>query len=227
MKQVNSTGPAILGHDLPGQKRFTAKEIHERLCEHCMVVDVRPKEAFAAAHVPGAINIPLGQNLPSWAGWVLPYDKHLVIVPSSPEEMPEVVTHLIRVGLDQIEGYMEDGMDAWQNHGFAISKLEALSVQELDTRLKAAASKHPFILDVRTETEWDSGHIGGALHIHGGVLKDRFSEVPKDRPVAVVCGTGYRGSIAASFLKSHGYENVANVLGGMTAWKAASLPIVK
>jgi hydroxyacylglutathione hydrolase len=227
MKQVNSKGPTILGHDLPGQKRFTAKEIHERLCEHCMVVDVRPKEAYAAAHVPGSINIPLGQNLPSWAGWVLPYDKHLVIVPSSPEEMPEVVTHLIRVGLDQIEGYMEDGMDAWENHGFPISKLEAISVRELDERLKGEAAKRPFVLDVRTETEWNGGHIDGALHVHGGMLKDRYQEVPKDRPVAVVCGTGYRGSIAASFLKSHGYANVANVLGGMTAWKAAGLPVTK
>ena len=120
--------------------------------------------------------------------------------------MPEVVTHLIRVGLDQIEGYMEDGMDAWENHGFPISQLEAISVQELDARLKGERAERPFVLDVRTETEWNGGHIDGALHIHGGVLKDRYGEVPKDRPVAVVCGTGYRGSIAASFLKSHGYE---------------------
>ena len=79
-------------------------------------------------------------------------------------------------------------------------------------------------LDVRTESEWNGGHIHDALHIHGGVLKDRFQEVPNDRPVAVVCGTGYRGSIAASFLKSNGYGDVSNVLGGMTAWKAAGLP---
>ena len=67
----------------------------------------------------------------------------------------------------------------------------------------------------------------GALHVHGGVLKDRYEEVPQDRPVVVVCGSGYRGSIAASFLKSHGYEGVGNVLGGMSAWKAAGLPIVR
>jgi len=223
MKEVNSKGPTILERDLPGRKRFRAAEIHERLCEHCMVVDVRPKEAFAAAHIPGAINIPMGQNLASWAGWVLPYDKHLVIVPSSPDDMPEVVTHLIRVGLDQIGGYMEDGMDAWENHGFAISKLEAISAQELDARLKGEASKRPLVLDVRTDSEWNSGHIDGALHIHGGLLKDRYSEIPKDRPLAIICGTGYRGSIAESFFKSHGYENVANVLGGMMAWKSAGL----
>ena len=54
-----------------------------------------------------------------------------------------------------------------------------------------------------------------------------MTEVPRDRPVAVVCGSGYRASIAASFLKRDGYEDVANVLGGMTAWKAAGLPTVK
>jgi len=223
MKEINSKGPSILGHQLPGQTPFRASEIHERLCDHCMVVDVRPKEAFAAAHIPGAINIPLGQNLPSWAGWVLPYDKHLVIVPSSVDDMSEVVTHLIRVGLDQIGGYMEDGMDAWQNHGFPISKLEAISVQELADRLLAPGGDRPIVLDVRTESEWNSGHIDGAMHVHGGIIKDRFADIPKDRPVAVICGTGYRGSIAASFLKSHGFEKVANVLGGMMAWKASGL----
>ena len=100
MKQVNREGPKVFGHELPGQRRFSAKELHDRVCDDCLVVDVRPKEAYASAHIPGSINIPLGQNLPSWAGWVLPYDKHLVVVPSSPGEMPEVVTHLIRVGLD-------------------------------------------------------------------------------------------------------------------------------
>jgi hydroxyacylglutathione hydrolase len=227
MKEVNARGPALLGHELPGQRRLSAKEIHERLCPDCMVVDVRPKEAFAAAHIPGAINIPLGQNLPSWAGWVLPYDKHLVIVPSGSSDMPEVITHLIRVGLDRIEGHMEDGMDAWQNQGFELAQLESISVQDLAERLKQSGPQRPFVLDVRTNGEWSGGHIEGAVHIHGGVLKDRFAEVPTERAVAVICGTGYRGSIAASFLKSRRYQNVANVLGGMTAWTAAGLPTIK
>ena len=225
MKKVNSAGPAILGQDLPGRRRFSAKELHDRVCADCMVVDVRPKEAYATAHIPGSINIPLGQNLPSWAGWVLPYDKRLLIVPSNPSEMPEVVTHLIRVGLDRIEGYLDDGMDAWENQGFELSQLGSISAQELSGRLSAKSP--PFVLDVRTESEWNSGHIDGAHHIHGDVLKERYDEVPRDRPIAVICGTGYRGSIAASFLKSNGYDDVSNVLGGMTAWKAAGLPTTK
>jgi hydroxyacylglutathione hydrolase len=173
-----TTTHAVLGHELPGQRRLSAKELHDRVRTDCMVVDVRPKEAYATAHIPGAINIPLGQNLPSWAGWVLPYDKRLLIVPSSPAEMREVITHLIRVGLDRIEGYLEDDMDAWQNQGCEISQLGTVSVQELHTKLNDGEGSRPFVLDVRTESEWSAGQIDGALRIHGGLLKDRVAEVP-------------------------------------------------
>lgn len=229
MKQVNAKGPAILGHEMPGQRRFSALEIHERLCDRCLVVDVRPKEAFATAHVPGAINIPLGPNLPTWAGWVLPYDKNLVIVASDPSEVPQVVTHLIRVGLDSIEGFIEDGMESWQSQGFGVGHLDSMSVHDLFDRTHGTTStpkRSYYILDVRTEGEWEGGHIDGAHHIHGGLLQERAGDVPKDASVAVICGTGYRASIAASFLKSQGFTDVANVLGGMSAWKAAGLPVV-
>jgi hydroxyacylglutathione hydrolase len=223
---VNAEGPRIFGSELPGQRRFTSKQLHDRVCEGCLVLDVRRKEAFAAAHIPGSINIPLGPYLPTWAGWVLPYDRPIMIVPDQISDMPEVVTHLIRVGLDDIQGYLDDGIDTWENHGYDIGRLETLSVRDLSGRLQQKGDA-PFVLDVRTESEWDTGHIDGALHIHGGLLEERFREVPMDRPVAVICGTGYRGSIAASFLKREGYDRVANVLGGMSAWRAAALTMVK
>ncbi len=75
MKRVNKEGPKVLGPELPGTKRWSAQAVFERTCENCLIVDVRSKEAFAAAHIPGAINILYGANLPTWAGWVLPYDR--------------------------------------------------------------------------------------------------------------------------------------------------------
>ncbi|HJS08573.1 MAG TPA: rhodanese-like domain-containing protein, partial [Pirellulales bacterium] len=98
------------------------------------------------------------------------------------------------------------------------------SVQELFNAVKRSP-RGLTVLDVRTEKEWNAGHIEGAIHIHGGKLQERFSDVPRDKPVAVVCGSGYRASIAASFLKREGYEDVTNVVGGMAAWKAAGLPV--
>lgn len=227
MKKVNAEGPAVIGYDLPGKQRYSAAEVHERVCEHCLIVDVRPKEAFAASHIPGAINIPLGAVLPTWAGWVLPYDHPTLIVLDDPEDMAQVVTHLLRVGFDDIRGYLDGGMDAWENSGFEIARLDTMSVHELDERLRSGDGHKPFVLDVRTEGEWKAGHIQGAHHIHGGLLQERFNEVPKDREIAVICGSGYRASIAASFLKREGYKSVTNVLGGMSAYKAAELPLEK
>lgn len=225
MKKVNREGPAVLGPELPGQKRWSAKQVYEQTCDRCLVLDVRSKEAFAAAHVPKAINIPLGQNLPTWAGWVLPYDHPTLVVLDDPADMAEVTTHLIRVGFDDVKGHLEGGIDAWENAGYTLNTLTTISVHELQR--KRQEGQRLTVLDVRTEGEWDAGHIDGAVHVHGGKLQERFAEVPRDRPVAVVCGSGYRASIASSFLQREGYEGVHNVMGGMTAWKAAGLPTAK
>lgn len=226
MKQVNRQGPAVLGARLPGQERWTAQQLHERTCEDCLIIDVRGKEAFAAAHIPAAINIPFGHNLPTWAGWVLPYDRPTLLILDHVDQLSEVVRHLIRVGFDDVRGYLDGGMEAWANAGYPLERLNTLSVQEL-ARLLAGKGQRPTVLDVRTDREWAAGHIEGAIHIHGGTLEERYAEVPRDRPVVVVCGTGYRASIASSFLKRNGYGDVTNVLGGMSAWKAAGLPIVQ
>jgi hydroxyacylglutathione hydrolase len=222
MKRINKEGPTILGPELPGQKRWNARQVYERVCDQCLIVDVRSKEAFAAAHLPGSINIPLGTNLPTWAGWVLPYDRPILVVLDNPGEMATVTTHLLRVGFDTVQGYLEGGIDSWETAGLPLSTIETMSVETLRGRLTEVQKGTLTLLDVRTEQEWDSGHIEGALHIHGGKLQERFEELPRDRPVAVVCGSGYRASIAASFLKREGFESVANVLGGMAAWKAAN-----
>jgi hydroxyacylglutathione hydrolase len=221
MKRINREGPPVIGTELPGQRRWSAKEIHQRVCEHCLIVDVRSKEAFAATHIPGAINIPAGPTLATWAGWVLPYDRPTLIVVDNPNQMPEVTTQLLRVGFDDIQGYLEGGMDAWQNSGYEIGTLPMTSVHALSKQLDEVT-----VLDARTEKEWNAGHVEGAIHIHGGTLQSNFELVPRDKPVVVICGSGYRGSIAASFLKREGYENVSNVPGGMSAWKSAGLPFV-
>jgi hydroxyacylglutathione hydrolase len=222
MKKVNKEGPAIIGPELPGLKRWTASQLYERVCEQCLILDTRHKGAFAASHIADAINIPFGNNLPTWAGWVLPYDRPILLVTEHRSQVEEIVTHLLRVGFDDVQGSLEGGMDAWETAGLPLVTLSTLSVQDLKQRLDR--KEKLTVLDVRTESEWNSGHIGGAIHIHGGKLEEHFGDVPRDRPVAVVCGSGYRASIAASFLQRNGYEDVSNVVGGMSAWNAAKLP---
>ena len=225
MKQVNAEGPPIIGTQLPGSRRFSPQQVHGGACDDCLLLDVRSKESFAAAHLPGAINIPLADNLPTWAGWMLPYDRPLLVVADNPALMPQVATHLLRVGFDDLHGYLHGGIDAWENSGLPLATLDTVSVERLHERLRSDRNGLT-VLDVRSASEWDSGHINGARHIHLGKLAEQLEEIPRDKPVVVLCGSGYRGSIAASLLMSRGYENVSNVLGGMTAWNALGLPVV-
>lgn len=224
MKQVNKEGPAILGSEPTGQKRWSARQVYDGVCEASVILDTRSKGAFAASHIDGAINIPLADSLPTWAGWGLPYDQPILLVVDQPSQVTEVVTHLLRVGFDDVQGYLQGGMDAWETAGLPLVTLATLSVHDLKRRLDQREKLT--VLDVRTTAEWNAGHIDGAVQIHGGKLQERMHEVPRDKPVAVICGSGYRASIAASFLQRNGYEDVANVVGGMTAWRAAGLPTV-
>lgn len=225
MKKVNLEGPAIVGDCADRVVRRSADEVYEQRCGDCLVLDVRSKEAFAASHIPHSINIPFGENLPVWAGWVLPYDRPLLIVTDDATLVPEVATHLMRVGFDQLSGYVEGGIGTWEQHGFPIGGLATASVHHLHQRLRSKDSLT--IVDVRTNREWEEGHIESALHVHGGVLQERSQEIPKDNPVYVICGSGYRASIASSFLRRAGFEDVTNVLGGMSAWKANDYPVVE
>src|SRR5690606_15126396 len=154
MKKVNSEGPAIIGPELPGQKRWSPKEVYERVCDKCLVLGVRSKDAFAAAHIPNSINIPFSPNLPTWAGWVLPYDRPTLIITDDPKQISEVTTHLLRVGFDDVQGYLQGGLDGWETGGFPLATLGSWSVQRLDQQRKSVGDRLT-ILDVRTEKEWN------------------------------------------------------------------------
>ena len=62
------------------------------------------------------------------------------------------------------------------------------------------------LLDVRTNQEWNEGHVPGAVHIPLSQLQERAAEVPEGKPVAVMCGGGTRSAIAASVLDGMGYR---------------------
>jgi hydroxyacylglutathione hydrolase len=222
MKKINVQGPPLIGRPdkWPGRKAISPRQAHELSeREDVIVLDTRSKEAFAAKHVAGSINIPLDNNMPTWAGWVLPEETRLVLVLDDAAELDAVLTHLLRVGYDRIEGYIDGGMWAWEDSALPTDSLELIDAQTLAGRLSSDAGL--VLVDVRSDGEWEAGHIEGARHVPAGLLPQQLREIPRERPVAVICGSGFRASIAASLLKRHGYRNVANVAGGMTAWKAA------
>jgi len=137
--------------------------------------------------------------------------------------LEKAVRYLIRSGYDWIVGYLKGGVEGWYNAGFPVEHLRVLTVHELKAKLDRG--EELTILDDRSEREWNEGHIKGALHIYVGHIKERMADIPKDRPVAILCNMGHRAGLGASVLLREGCREVYNVLGGMTAWKAAGYPM--
>jgi hydroxyacylglutathione hydrolase len=224
MRKMNRHGPPILGL-LSEPAAMQPEEFDRRRRDGAIVLDCRSPEAFAA-HIPGAINVGLGSSFPTWAGTALPEGASILLVLEDGErELWEVCWHLLRVGYDVPKGWLAGGMMAWRTAARPIESLPQWTVWQLYDRLK----KDPelIVLDVRQPGEWRAGRIDGALHITGAEIPHRIDDVPKDRPVATICGSGYRSSVSASLLLHHGHQQVSNVLGGMTAWKRAGLPMTE
>jgi hydroxyacylglutathione hydrolase len=189
------------------------------------VLDCRSPEAFGGGHIPRALNVGHTSSFPTWAGTVLPPDQPYVLVLDGPDMLWSVCWDLLRIGYRLPQGWLAGGMHAWRTAAFPLQTIRQWSVQDLHGALKDDSDL--LVVDVRQPKEWRQGHIEGAIYLTGAEMPTRWREVPKDRPLALICGSGYRSSVAASLLAHHGYDHLTNVLGGMTAWYAAGLPTTK
>ena len=218
MRQQNIDGPRLLG--VLAEPPALQPDAFDRLRrqQDTFVVDCRSPEAFAA-HIPGALNVGAGTSFSTWAGTVLPEGARTLLVVDQPADLWDLYWQLLRIGYELPEGWLAGGMLAWRTTGRDIEILPQWTVHDL--RRAMERDRDLLVLDVRQPAEWSAGHIPDAVHISGGELPQRVQEVPKNRPVAVICGSGYRSSVSASLLRRNGHEQVFNVLGGMTGWQSA------
>lgn len=224
MKRLNREGPALLGR-LPSPERVGESRLQAVLDEGAVVVDTRPASAFAAEHVPGTLNIPLNKSFTTWAGSLLPYDRdlYLIMAETNADAVEAAVRNLILIGLDRVSGYLgAEAVTMWAAEGRRTGSIRHLSVQELTEHQNGSV-----VVDVRAESEWDAGHLPGAMHIPLPDLEERLGEIPGNRDIVLQCQTGSRSAIAASLLQARGHDRVANLAGGYVAWVAAGLPVEK
>jgi hydroxyacylglutathione hydrolase len=187
------------------------------------VLDVRPNEQFAAAHVPRSINIALSGQFATWAGTILGITSNPVLIADTEAQIEEARMRLARVGFSGVRGYLAGGFAAWQKAGLAISSTPQISVRELNERLRAGGLE---VLDVRREGEWQAGHIPQALWHALDNFPRGLPALDDASPVAVHCKSGYRSMVACSLLERAGHRNLINVAGGFDGWHEAGLPEV-
>jgi len=213
---LNRRGAAPLS-ELPELEAFSAEQVLELQQQGAVVVDTRPAMEFAVAHVPGSVHIALTGQYASWAARILGLDRKLILSGEDEEHVRESQLRLARVGVENVAGYLKDGVVGWIREGKALEYIPQLGVQEF----KALRESEPVsVLDVREAGEREGGLIEGSQWIPLGELEKRVGEVDRSHLVVVHCKGGYRSSIATSLLRRAGIVDIANLIGGYDAWRA-------
>lgn len=205
LKGVNPLSAVPVPHEL------TESLVIHALNNGAAVIDTRSPKQFGDGHLPGSINIGIGSpSFSTWAGFMVRGDRPIVLVVDSERDMRNARLELARISFDNLTGYITiDRLTERQ-------RTPQISAEQLKVSMK---NNGPFILDVRTPNEWKSNHIEGAWHVPLSSFAKQVPELPRDRQIAIICGSGYRSSIAASLLQARGYTDVQNVIGGMEAYE--------
>ncbi|MDQ3619079.1 MAG: rhodanese-like domain-containing protein [Actinomycetota bacterium] len=220
MRAQNLAGPPLLGV-LGEPPAMQTDEVESRFRSGAVLLDTRSVEAFWGAHIPGALNVALGASFSTWAGTVLEEGAEVLLVLDSPSDLWDATWQLLRIGYPPPIGWLSGGMHAWRTSGRPTESIPQMTVQQVAEEMDEGVLE---VLDVRQPSEWAEGHIEGATYITGAELPERLDEVPTSKRVAVLCGSGFRSSVATSYLLAHDHPNAVNVSGGMGAWRASGLP---
>ncbi len=203
MAPINRAGAPVL-HEVPVVPALDVDAFRASAEAGAVVVDARDRDEFAAAHLPGALNIELNSGFGSYVGWVLPFDSPVLLVLPDPveESAVEASTQLLRIGWQAAQGLLAGGMSAWTAAGGETRSYRSVGPEDLCDAI--SSGEQPRILDVRQELEWGWGVLPGSQTIFVSDLPGRLDEVEPGEPVWTVCSNGHRAAIAASLLDAVG-----------------------
>lgn len=208
----------ILEH---GLRPLTPSEVESITSStEALLLDTRNAEDFAQGFIPNSINIGLKGSFAQWVGEMIKGVQQEIILITYPGQEEEAVTRLARVGYDHTIGYLDGGIDAWKNAGHTLDTIQRVSVTDLDTNI---TEKMP-VIDVRKVSEYNAEHIKGAINAPLNQINEHLSVFSKETPFLLHCQGGYRSMIAASILKSRGWDNFTEIREGFKGIKDSDIP---
>ena len=218
MRALNKRGPRVLC-SIPRLAPLSALDVRARQQRGEAVVDMRSIHDYASGHIPRSFHVELRPAFGSWVGWVVPFGTPVILVAETKLVHEYAVRQLLRIGYDELPGYLDGEMDAWVKAGLPVERVAKLTMRELRERLKGGDPL--VVLDVRQAHEWRIGHVPDAILQEAGELRKGDSDLPHDRLIATHCGHGERAATALSLLEQRGYTDLALVTGGIDEWRAA------
>lgn len=218
MKHLNKVDRPLLV-EVPKHSKLSKEQFLTAYGNGIKVIDTRNKVDFANGFLPNSYNIQNNNSIATWAGWLLNYQEQFILV-ADDNEMDGLTRKLMRIGLDNIYGYISNV----ENLDIELQKADVITIDEFKNYI---SKENVQIVDVRGATEFEAGHIQGAVNIFVGTLQDHLAQISKEKQIVIHCQSGDRSAIANSILARNGYSNVKNYAGGMKEWVANNETIIK
>jgi hydroxyacylglutathione hydrolase len=216
MKELNKVDRPLLT-EVPTIKELSAAELKAAMDKGVKLIDTRNKLDFEKGFIEGSINIQGNNSFATWMGWFVNYNEPFILL-ASPSQMDDLTRKLMRIGLDNIHGFVDAAkINELANGTLSTSKMVSIS----DVKANTTAQ----VIDLRGAAEYNSGHIAGATNVFVGTLLQNLAKVPKDKPVIIHCQGGDRAAIGYSLLVKEGYTNVSNYSPGINEWIKEAQPL--
>lgn len=217
MKKLNKVNRPLLV-EVPKHEKLSKDQFLAAYEKGVKIIDARNKVDFANGFIPGSLNIQDNNSFATWCGWFLTYDESFILI-ADDAQMENLTRKLMRIGLDNIAGYITDV----NSLGLDLKKVNNISIEEFKEKMNNDEIQ---IVDVRGASEYNSGHVEGADNVFVGTLPKNLKKIDKNRPVMIHCQAGDRSSIAYSILVANGFDTIMNYGGGMAEWKKLGNSVV-
>jgi rhodanese-related sulfurtransferase len=201
MGPANTAGPSEPDLSLPSPA--DAGELRRRIDAGEWVVDLRNRTAFAAGHAPGTFNFGLDGAFATYLGWLITWGTPVTLLGETAEDVAAAQRELVRIGIDRPAAHATGEPGQWS--GGELASFPTGTFADLE---QVRRHRPVVVLDVRRTDEHEEAAIAGAVNVPIHELPQRLDEVPPGE-VWVHCASGYRASVAASFLAAAGRDLVA------------------
>jgi len=214
MERVNLKGDDAA---LKNYKEFEILSPEELLLDfdNLQLIDVRSSESFLGCHIPKTVSIPLAM-IGAYSGYFINYNTKIGLIADDRTQALNAKTELIRLGYNNVKGYLKGGVSAWETSG---QSLESLKMVDVNDVLELKENSSPTFLDVRKPDEWENGILDGARTVFLGDVPDAIDELRNEKSIVTYCGSGKRATIAASLLAKNNIDNVSVFMGSMKAYE--------
>jgi len=190
---------------------LTLNQFTDALQNNALVLDTRHPNDFEKGFIPGSINVGLDGMFAIWVGSLIQIEIPLLIIADNGRE-EEAISRLARVGFENVVGFLEGGIQAWENENNPLETVTSITPEEFES----ISNTNPSALDVRKPGEFDESHVTGALHIPLIDLEKEIEKLNKNEKYYIYCRSGYRSMVASSILKARGIQDVVNIYDGIT-----------